>query len=129
MVSSRRSWAVVFVILLTAAPSLASGTDAPEERREYLGGGSFSGTTTACTPSLPFDFLAACDIPCPGSTCTVRVIDDVWRSDIGFRVCFDGETFCRPEVYVGYANIPGWHSRITIVPQLARATHGVAIVT
>ena len=115
---------MMFIFLAIGVPGEAGGA---EFSREYLGGGSSGGARYACTPSLPYDLLAACDIPCPGGTCDIRVIDDVRGSAIGFRVCFDGETFCRPEGYWSEAHVAGWE--VTVVPDLFEATKGIVIVT
>ena len=55
-------------------------------------------------------------------------MDDVHGSGVNFRVCFDGETFCRPEVYFSHAEISGTHPKVTVVPNLFGATHGAVIV-
>ena len=121
--------ALASLVSLVLLPLAASGSAEPAEAtRQYVGGGSAMGTRYACMPELPFDLLAACDVPCPGNTCNIEVIDDVKGHSILFRICFDGETFCRPELYFGYADVPGFHARVTVVPQLDGATHGVVIV-
>ena len=97
---------------------------------EYVGGGSAMGTTKVCLgDSSPLDLLAACNVPCPGNTCSIDILDDVNGALVSFRVCFDGETFCRPQVYIGHADIAGSHARVTVVPGISSATHGVVIVT
>ena len=105
-----------------------------EVRGYYLAGGSFlGGVHTSCGDDLPLvpeewkvDGGAACSLRCPGNTCEIQVWDDYHGNDVFFRICFEGEDFCRPGLYHGSATAAG--QRVTVVPHLETATHGVVIV-
>ena len=127
--------AVAIAILIGMPPIVAVEDFSDEVRGYYLGGGAFfGGVTRICNEDLPgaapeelsVDIGAACDLRCPGNTCDIMVVDDVWGDDVFFRVCFDAEEFCRPHVYRGYASVPG--TVLTVAPFLDTATHGVVII-
>lgn len=120
---------VVVLAALVAVPFLVgAGSATPaENQRAYVTGGSFGGTRYVCT-SLEFDIGAACEVPCPGNTCSIEILDAVSGSQVHFRICFDGQTFCESQSYYGHADVPGWHARVTVVPDLVEATTGVVIV-
>lgn len=120
---------VVVLAALVTLPFLveASSATPAENQRAYVAGGSFGGTRYVCT-SLDFDIGAACDVPCPGNTCSIDVMDAVRGPNIWFRICLEGQTFCEPQAYFGHAEVPGFHARVTVVPQLVEATTGVVVV-
>ncbi len=134
---SLRFWSAALVVFIAASaivPVAAVEDYGNEVRGYYLGGGtSFGGVRRAClqdhTPSLPewqVDIGAACDLRCPGNTCDISVLDDYYGDDVLFKVCFDNEDFCRWQVYRGYAYVLG--ARVTVVPFMETATHGVVII-
>lgn len=114
---------------LFAAPGTATHQSSSGR---YVAGGTIEGAVIRqCLPeALGYDLGAVCLLPCPTSTCRVTVVDDYRGSEIGFRVCVSGETFCRPQGYWGTGIVsvtPG--SLITVAPELAFATMGTASVT
>ena len=130
---------LLLVILLLGTLGVPDGgavEDFGNEVRGYYvaGGVFFGGASIAClaqdTPgvvpdNVAFDVGGACDLRCPGGTCDITVKDDV-TEHVWFRVCFDGETFCRAGVYVDHVSLPG--SRVTVVVATEHGTHGVIIV-
>ena len=114
---------VTIVILIGMPPSAAVEDFGDEVLGYYLAGGTFGGVRYVCNPDFPavpeewkVDLGAACDLRCPGNTCDITVWDDVWGNAVAFRVCFDGEEFCRPGVHLGSTSVVG--ARVTVAPVL-----------
>ena len=110
--------------------------DGDEVRAHYLTGGAFSGRAgTLCgherTDTLPIpeplnvQIGGGCDLRCPGNTCDITVEDDI-SSNVEFRVCFDGEPFCRPFLYSNHASVPG--DRVRVVVSTEDGTHGLITI-
>lgn len=124
---TRLAWIALAIIVASVCSASASPTQQASEAR-YVVGLEASVTGACLTGTDGIGVGGACDLTCPVARCLVRVEDDV-HSRVTFRLCVDGEDWCRGWIYDDYAyvsNVAG--KTFDIRPAVFSATTGVATV-